>query len=100
MKEITRMELNEFQELKPGDKIVFIGKGRFSFSRKILEIQEESGGYLTVIGFYKRWLAYIGSKIFYTNVEAVELDPGYIPYYRHIEKYEEESRPWSYERDY
>jgi hypothetical protein len=90
------LNIREFQELKEGDRVVFTPK--LDVYKEIIETQEENGGYLTVVGFLG--VKYIGNELesFYTNIAVDELDRSI--WFEAVERYEEPTRPWSYERDY
>jgi hypothetical protein len=83
------MTYDEYKNLKPGDKVVFIEplyQMGLDWVGRTYRKQEENGGYLTVAFTKGSRLVYIEERIgTYLFPEEVEL---YKP------------QPWSYERDY
>jgi hypothetical protein len=85
------MTEEEARNLKPGDKIIFIGHCQgfndFLWIQRLFRTQEENGGYLTFTN-------YCEGRISVLEIEGTHL------FLEETELYQEPNRPWSYELDY
>jgi hypothetical protein len=86
------MTLEELEQLKPGDKVVFCSENLVipgaTWTKRVIEVQERNGGYLTV-------------EKLCIDLNAIRCNKGLgLFYYEWLELYEKPNRLWSYERDY
>jgi hypothetical protein len=82
------MTLEEFSELEPGDKVVFVYRGRLGgWVEETFRAQDAQNGYLIIKEIR-------GSSV------RLEKMLGYSYSWSWLELYEEPNRMWSYERDY
>jgi hypothetical protein len=88
MKDESCIEMTdkEFENLKPGDKVIAVESDDFYFPRT-LKFQKENGGFLIVEAVY---------DLFSISIEGL----GCFCHQEWLELYEEPNLPWSYEKDY
>jgi hypothetical protein len=92
LKEILEeaMIAEEFDNLKPGDRVVFYPETAGSqrvFIEEACSVQEENGGFLEV------------SECRGYSIKVLGIED-WLFFSKNIELYENPNRPWSYERDY